>query len=331
MGGVVKGRFIQFGQEGTAGSEANATAMYRGLATWTDETEIVFPDENVGYLSGLDRSYNPKKGCIAEFDEHELTFEQILYWLDGGIDSVAGVADGAGSGYVYTYVMPELATDTMTVKTYTIEMGDNEQEEQAYGCFVEEFTISGAPDEAVMISGTWRGRQLETGTRTAALTPSTIEEVLFNRAKIYIGTGDTFGSQKTLTWVGFDLNVKTGWMYQATGDGNLYPSLLKQVGPEVTCDITFEHDTVAVDEKAAWLAQTHRKIRFEFLGTTFDTGGTYANKTILIDLDGKWESFEGMGDLDGDNTFTGTFRARRNATSEAFVGFTVVNLLSAIP
>lgn len=331
MGGVVKGRFIQLGQEGTAGSEANATAMYRGLATWTDETEVVFPDENVGSLAGLDRTYVPKKGCLAEFEEHEATFEQIRYWFDAGIDNVAGAQDGAGAGYVYTYALPEQATDTMTVKTYTIEMGDNEQEEQAYGCFVEEFTLSGAPDEAVMISGNWRGRQLETGTRTAALTPPTVEEILFNRGKIYIGTGDTFGTQKTLTWVGFDLNVTTGWMYQPTGDGNLYSSLLKQVGPEVTCDFTFEHDTVAVVEKAAWLAGTHRKIRMEFDGTTFDTGTVYDNKKLIIDLDGKWETFEGLDDLDGDDVVTGTFRARYNSTSQAFASFIVVVNASTLP
>lgn len=331
MAGIVAGRFIQFGQEDPAGTEVDATAMYRGLATFTDETEVIFPEENVGYISGLDRTYISKVGTIGEFDEHELTFEQVLYWLDGGIDHVAGVADGAGSGYVYTYTMPELAIDTMIIQTYTLEMGDNQQEYQATGCFVEEFTISGAPDEAVKISGTWRGRQLAKGTRTATLTPSTVEEVLFNRAKLYIGTGDTFGSQVTTTWVGFDLNVKTGWMLQPTGDGNLYASLLKITQPEVTCDFTFEHNSSAVTEYDAFLAQTHRKIRMEFTGTTFDTGGTYTNKTLIIDLDGKWESFEGLDDMDGDDVVTGTFRARRNATSGAFVGFIVVNGLAAIP
>ncbi len=331
MGGIVKGRFIQFGKETTPGVEVDATAIYRGLGTMTDDREVVFPDENVGYLSGLDRAYTPKVGATIEFEDHEATFEQIGYWLDAGIDHVTPVADGAGSGYVSVYTMPELATDTMVIQTYTIEMGDNEQEEQAYGCFVEEFTLSGAPDEAVKVSGTWRGRIVETGTRTGALTPPAVEEILFNKGKLYIGTGDTFGDQKTLTWVGFDLNVKTGWMYQPTGDGNLYPSLLKQVGPEVTCDFTFEHDTVAVAEKAAWRAGTHRKIRMEFTGSALDTAGTYTHKKLIIDLDGKWESFDALDDMDGDDVVTGTFRARYNSTSQAFVGFTVVNQVASLP
>jgi hypothetical protein len=332
MAGIVKGRFIQLGQEGTAGSEANATAIYRGLATWTDETEVVFAEENVAYVSGVDRAYIPKVSALAEFEEHEATFEQINYWFDAGIDNVAGVADGAGTGYIYTYAMPELATDTMVVKTYTIEMGDNQQEEQAYGCFVEEFTISGAPDEALKISGNWRGRQLATGTKTAALSLSAVEEILFNKGKLYISTGDTFGSQVALQWVGFDLNVKTGWMYQPTGDGNIFASLLKQVGPEVTLDLTLEHSTQAVTEKAAWLAGTHRNVRMEFTGSTFATAGTaYSNKTFIIDVQGKWESFEGLDDMDGDDVVTGTIRARYNSTAQAFVDFIVVNALATIP
>lgn len=332
MAGIVKGRFIQLGQEGTAGSEANATAIYRGLATWTDETEVVFAEENVGYVSGVDRTYIPKVSALAEFEEVEATFEQINYWLDAGVDNVAGAADGAGTGYIYTYIMPELATDTMIVKTYTIEMGDNQQEEQAYGCFVEEFTISGAPDEALKVSGTWRGRQIETGTKTAGLSLSAVEEILFNKGKLYVSTGDTFGTAVALQWVGFDLSVKTGWMYQPTGDGNLFSSLLKQVGPEVTCDFTLEHSTQAVAEIAAWRAQTHRNVRMEFTGSTFATAGTaYSNKTFIIDLQGKWESFDGMDDMDGDDVYTGTLRARYNSTAQAFVDFIVVNALATIP
>jgi hypothetical protein len=163
MPGVVKGRFIQLGREAVSGTEVDATTLYRGSATWTDETEVTFVEENVGYLSGVDRTYIAKKSALAEFDDHELAFEQVLYWLDGGVDgSVTGT--NSGSGYAYTYVMPELATDTQTPATYTIEMGDNQAEEQSVGCIVEEFTISGAPDEPLRISGSWRGQQITAGT-----------------------------------------------------------------------------------------------------------------------------------------------------------------------
>lgn len=333
MAGIKAGRFIQLGQEVNVGTEVDATTTWRGMGTIEDNTETVFAEEDVGYLSGVDRTYIPSVGATLEMEETEATFEQMLHILQAGIDTIAGAADGAGSGYIYAYVFPELATDTMTVKTYTIEGGDNEQEEQFVYGFVESFSLSGAPNEAVKVSAVWKGQQVAAGTKTtiAGALP-TVEEILFNRGKLYIGTGDTFGTQKTNTWLGFTLDVTTGWKAVQTGDGNLYFSFLKNIGPEITCEFTFEHDTVAVTEIAAWRAGTHRKIRMEFTGTTFDTAGTaYTNKTLLVDLDGKWESFDPLDDDDGNDVVTGTFRARYNSTSQAFASITDVVNLAAIP
>jgi hypothetical protein len=285
----------------------------------------VFPEENVGYLSGLDRAYIPKKSALAEFDEHELTFEQILFWLDGGINASAGVQDGSGAGYIYTYTMNELATDSNTPKTYTIEMGDNQAEEQSVGCIVEEFTISGAPDEPLKISGSWRGQQITSGTKTANLVVSDVEEIMFNKGKLYIGTGASYSDQMLLTWVGFTLNVKTGWIYYSTGDGNLYPTLRKQVAPEVTLDITFEHNANAVAERVAYRALTHRNVHMIFEGNAITAGDTYSYKTLIINAQGKYESFDSMDDLDGDDVFTGTIRVRRNSTADKFLDFIVVD------
>jgi len=324
MAGVVKGRFIQLGQEETSGTEINATDIYRGSATWTDETEVTFVEENVGYLSGVDRTYIAKKSALAEFDETEATFEQIIYWFDGGINKVTPVADG-GSGYIYEYIMPELATDSQSPGAYTIEMGDNQAEEQSVGCIVEEFTISGAPDGAVTIGGSWRGQQITAGTKTASLALPTVEEIMFNKGKLYIGTGASYGAQMTLTWVGFSLNVKTGWIYYSTGDGNLYPTLRKNVGSEVTCEITFEHNANAVAERAAFRAQTHRNVHMIFEGNALSAPGDYTYKTLIINLQGKYEDFSGFDDLDGDNVLTGTLRCRYNSTSGKFVDFLVVN------
>jgi hypothetical protein len=203
-------------------------------------------------------------------------------------------------------------------------MGDNQAEDQALGCIVEEFTISGAPDEPLKISGSWRGRELAPGTRTAGLTIAAVEEVFFNKGKLYIDTGASFGSQMALTWVGFDLNVKTGWIYYSTGDGNLYPTLRKQVAPEVTLDITFEHNANAVAERAAFRAQTHRNVHMVFEGAALDPGTTYSYKTLVINLQGKYESFDSMDDQDGDDVYTGSIRGRYNATSGKFLDFVVV-------
>jgi hypothetical protein len=228
--------------------------------------------------------------------------------------------------------MNELATDTATPKSYTIEMGDNQAEEQALGCIVEEFTISGAPDEPLKISGSWRGQQITAGTRTPGLagTLPTVEEIMFNKGKLYIGTGASYGDQMTLTWVGFTLNVKTGWIYYSTGDGNLYPTLRKNIGSEVTCEIVFEHNANAVAERAAYRAQTHRNVHMIFEGNALTTPGDYTYKTFVINLQGKYEDFSGFDDMDGDNVVTGTLRARYNSTSGKFADFLVVTEVASL-
>ncbi len=331
MAGRKRLRFIQLGQEATAGQEANATAIWRGTGVMTDETEVQFVEEDVGYLPGTDRTMITKVGGTLELDETPATFEQILYLLDAGVDNVAGVQDGTGP-YVYTYTFPETASDTMTIKTYTVEAGDDQQEEQFLYGFVEAFSLGGTAGESLNMSGTFRGRQVATGTKTAALSLVDVEEIPFSKGKLYIDAADTAHgtTQKSNTLLEASLEVDTGWRAVHTGDGNLYFTFLKNVGPEVTLDITFEHDASAVAEIAAWRAETPRLIRLEFTGSTVAGGSTFTAKTLRIDLAGKWETFEALDERDGNDIVTGTFRARYNATSGKFAEIVVANSLSAI-
>ena len=94
------------------------------------------------------------------------TYEQLLHILEAGVKTVSSSQDGTGSGYIYEYVFPTTAANS--IKTYTIEGGDNtEEEEFTYG-FVESFTLSGAPGESVMMGADWVGREVSTGTFTAS-------------------------------------------------------------------------------------------------------------------------------------------------------------------
>lgn len=330
MAGVKKLRKIQLGDEGTPGIAVPATALWRGLGTLEDLSEVVFVEEDVGYLSGLDRTFIPKVGGQLKMDEVPATFEQLPYILMAGVESTAGVADGIGSGYVWTFNFP--TTVAMTIMTYTIEGGDDqEQEEMAY-CFVTDFSINGAADEAVKMLATWIGRQISV---TDFSSPSlvTVEEILFNLGKIYIDAvaGSHGGTIKSNTLISMGLSVDTGLRAEQAADGEIYFSFQKQVGPEITCDLVFEHDGTAVAEKAAWLAQTPRLIRLIFEGSDLTAAGTYSKKTLIIDMTGKWEKFSALTDKDGNDIVTGTFRVRFNDTSDTFCDIIVVNELSALP
>lgn len=88
--------------------------------------------------------------------------------------------------------------------------------------------------------------------------------------------------------------------------------------------ITFEHDATSVAEIAAWRTGTARSIALQFDGST-------AAKYLKLQMVGKWDNFEKIGERDGNDIVTGNFRARYNATAAAFFTAIVGNSLASLP
>lgn len=333
--GIRRLRKLQLGLETTAGTAVAATTIWRGMGTIEDQREVVFPEEDIGYLSGVDRQYQPKLLGALTMDEVPATYEQLPYILAAGVENiVTGVADGSGSGKIYQYDFPTTAANT--VKTYTIEGGDNQEAEEMEYAFVESFTLTGAPTEAVMMGAEWKGRQVTVSAFTTTATLPTVEEVLFGKSLLYLGTsGATLGTAGNLisnTLLGFELEATTGLAPVFSGDGQLYFSFTKNIGPEVTLNITFEHNASAAAEKVIWRAGTARKLQLKVTGSTLTTAGTaYSVKTLLVNLAGKWEKFDKIDEQDGNDIVTGTFRARYNSTATLFAQLIVVNELASLP
>ncbi len=332
MPGVRALRKIQLGVESAKGTAVAATALWRGQGVIEDQTEVMFPEEDIGYLSGIDRSYIPRNMAAITFEQTPATFEQLGYILDAGVKTVSGVQDGAGTDYIYTYTFPTTAANS--IKTYTIEGGDDQQAEEMEYAFVKSFTLAGAAGEAWTVTADWLGRQVSTTSFTGSISVPTVEEILFQKGKLYIDAiGGTIGStQKSNTLLKAELAVTTGWQEYFTADGNLYFTAHKSTKPEVVLTLTFEHDGTSVAEKANWLAETARLIRILVEGSTVATPGTtYSNKTLIIDLAGKWERFEKLDEQDGNDIVAGRFRSAYDPTSASFAEIAIVNELSALP
>lgn len=330
MTGIKALRKIQIGRETVPGTAVPATLIYRGLGGMPDDQRtVVFPEENIGYLSGTDRQYQPKLMGKAAFDDTPATFEQLPHILEAGIGAVTPT-DDTGSGFIYAYNLS--TTSGGMPKTYTIEAGDNVAVEVMPYSFVVDFSLSGTAGEAWNMGATWNGRTWTPGAFTAALTPPAVEEILFSKTTLYIDNStDAIGtSLKSNTLLAATLNVNTGFVPVFTADGQLYFSFVKQVAPEVTLQITFEHNAAAVAEKAAWRAGTPRQLRLLTTGSALTTPGAHATKKLIIDLAGKWESFDVLGDQDGNDIVTATFRARYNADANLFAKIVVVNELASL-
>lgn len=338
MAGIKAYRLIQLGLESTPGTAVAATAKWRGTGVPEDKREVVFPPEDIGYVSGVDRSYVPQVFAQLAMEETPATFEQLPYILAAGVKNVVtGAADGVGTDLIYAYPLPTTAANT--IKTYTLEGGDDAGEEEfAYG-FVTDFKLSGKGGDAftaLMMSANWAGRQLAPSTFTGAIALPTVEEILFGKGKLYIDTaaGTLGGTIRSSTFLGFELAVKTGWVPRFSGEGNLYFTRAAHVreAMEVLLNITFEHDAISVAQKVNWRAQTASQVRLLFEGAAAGTPGTtYTYKTLKIDLAGKWETFEKIGEQNGNDIVTGRFRARYNATAALFADITVVNELASLP
>ena len=301
MAGVKTLRLILLGRETTAGTNVVATQVWRGTGTIEDAREVVMVDEDVGYISGTTRSYTSHELARLNMEDTPATYEQILHLLEAGIKEVGtGVHDtgaGTGTGYVYTYALP--TTAQATPKSYSIEGGDDQQAEESSYCVVESFNLSGSSREAVTMSADWIGRTVAPTTFTTTQTLPTVEEIIFGKGVIYIDTaGGTFGgTQKTSTLLGFDLSVTTGFTPVFTAEGNLYFTFVKQIRPEITCNITLEHDSTAVAELVKWRAETPYLLRLKFEGSDLTTAGTtYSKKTFIIDLAGKWQTIDKIGE-----------------------------------
>lgn len=333
MAGIKPLRKIQLGREATAGTAVAATTIWRGMGTIEDQLTEVFPPEQVGVIGGTDRSYvSALLGEIA-MDPVEATFEQLPHLFEAGIKSVgSGVADGVGTDLIYAYPLP--TTSKNTVKTYTLEGGDDQQAEELEYSFVQDLTLEGKAGEALMMSSTWKGRQVSLSTFTPALTLPTVEEILFSQGKLYIdAVGGTIGTTLiSSSLLAMSAKLTTGWIPVFTAEGNLYFTFAKITEPELVVDITFEHDANSVAEKAAWRAKTPRLIRLLFEGNTVATPGTtYSKKSLILDMAGKWEKFGKLDDQDNNDIVVGTFRSRYNSTAAQFATFTVVNELTTIP
>lgn len=331
------------GVEATAGGSTDiATTHWRGMGRIADRREMVYPPEKVGKIGNTTRSYVPRTGGEVLL-ESDATFEQLPYIFNAGFYTATPTTD-ASSAQIRAWSVQSSSSDpiaTTDLSTLVVESGDNVQAEVARFCFVRQFSLTGRQGEGVQFSGTLQSRAPETGTFTAVSATdleNPAETILFSKSYLYIDPStDTAGTTlKSETLMDATLNVTTGWVEINAKDGRTDFSNIKRVDDEITLEVAFEHNSVAVAEKAAFRAQTERVLRLKFLGnalSTTDAGATYDTKALVIDLYGKWTSFgvEGLEEQDGDNLYRGTFRAAWSAAAANKAVITVVNELASLP
>jgi len=328
--GVKTLRKLQFATEGTKGVIQAATTVWGGTGTIEDMIDVKLADEDVGLMMGRGRTYVASKGAKLTTGA-EATFEQLPAIFDSGVKTVAGVKDGAGTGYAYVYPLPTTAANAISARTW--EGGDDAGAEVMEYCFVTDFKLTGKYNEALMISADWVGRQVAPQAFTGSVAIPTLSVIPFNTGVLYIDATTTFPATtaKSNTLLSMEFGGKTGFTPIPAASGNLYFGIEKQVKPELELKIVFEHDATSVAEKAAWRAQTKRAIRLTWTGLALGTAGTaYTYKTLTLDLVGVWTKFDKIGEQNGDDIVAGTLSCSYDSAEPTAGVFTVVNELSAL-
>ena len=333
MAGIKALRKIQFGKEADSGTAVVCSTIWRGEGVLTDEKAPSFVAEDIGNYEGQGRVYFPKIHAIVDLDETPATFEQFPLLAECTIKAVTtGVTDTGGSGKIYTYTIP--TTTPNALLTYTIEAGDNNRVDEMELSHGASFTLSGAKGEAVMMAGTLRARQATDSDFTTTATLPTVEEILFQKGKLYIDPTTIGTTQKTGTWLGFSLDWPSGWKEVFSGDGNLYFTRLEYVGHQenpITGELILEHDATAETEITAARAGTLRLVRMIFEGTALTTvGSAYTYKTLQVDLGIKYTAVPPIGDEDGDDIVTLPFQVKWSATASLGASIVVVNQATTI-
>ena len=335
MSGIKPLRKIQFGKESTSakGTAVAATTIWRGMGAIEDTRVTNFVKEDIGVLPDTTRSYVPKLGAALLLESTEATFEQFPHVLEMSVKYVqTGAADGPGSGKIYTYTLPTTAIPTL--RAYTIEGGDSQEVEEMEYCQVTDFTLTGDEGEAWKLGANLIGRQVSLSSFTTAATLPTVEEILFQKTKLYIDAiGGSFGGTlKSNTLISAQFTYTSGLRQNFTADGNLYFSFLQPVKSEAMLRLTFEHDATGAAAKVDWRAETPKKIRLITTGSAFTTAGSsYSAKTMIIDLCGKWEKFNKIGDRNGNDILEGMFVGGYDETAADFGKVLIVNTLTSLP
>ncbi len=310
MAGVKALREIALGLETTAGTAVATTTIWRGTGVLKDEGVPVFPAEDVGLYENATRFYIPKVGATVTLDEVPATFEQFPLLLAASIEAVTtGTLDTAGGGYAYQFDLPSTAANS--IATMTVEAGDNQRADEMAYSYAESWTLSGAKGEALMMSAVLRGRQATDAEFTTTATLPDVEEILFQKGKLYIDATTVGTTNVANEWVGFSLAWPSGWKALFSGDGNKYFSTLIYVGHkdnEITGELVLDHSTNAEAEITAAKAGTTRLVRMLFQGSALAATDTYTCNTCRIDLAIKYTDVPELGDQDGDDILTLPFK-----------------------
>jgi hypothetical protein len=331
-------RSLRLKAEVTNGTPVAPRFLWRGpIEGIDDKREVKHVAMQVGIFGGTDDVYIPKLAATLAFPSTEATFEQIpdLFLMAGFGTSGgnrAGSAQGvSGSSAIFTLIPPTI--NIPPTYSCTAEVGDLDAgssggfAEKIEYLLVDELKFEFKGGEAVMVSANATGRQ---GTATNAVgtysnvgTLVSVEEILSGLGSFWIspvGSGFGTGAVTAGNILSGNVTFKPAWARKFPVDaGILYFHTAVYAGMEVTGELTMEYQISGTFGAAGsagqiekWRALQPQLLRMSWPGATIPEGTTITTKLFQIDLPVTWDSFDKLGDIDGNDIRVGKFTSKYN-------------------
>ncbi len=333
-------RSIRLKKEATPGTRVAPRFLWRGNGDMLeDQREVVQVEEQIGIFGGSDRTYISKLAGALSLAETEMTFEQpmdIFYMAGLGTNGVAPYQGTVLGGGTFTSVLQQAiipTTQTFPVASYTVEAGDNVEAEVMPYALATSVTITGAGGEPLMISADLTGRYVDRtnleGTFSAVGTIPSVETILASNGTVWLmdlptayGTGQVAAGNV----LAFEMTMESRWTWKYPVDsGTIYPYVAVFTGMDISGQFTFEHQVSGTQgaagsagQKIKWREQVPQMLQMRFQGGTILNGTTgFTNKIFEFWLPVKYESFDPLDDMDGNNIYVANWTSRYNTDTPA--------------
>ena len=335
--GEVALRFLQAGLEGTKGTATDATRVLMArISNPNFNKPREFVEEDRGTLVAAQRFIEGVKDYTFSL-EGPATYEQLGWFFATSVIGSVSPSTVNTTAYRFSYT-PQTTAGGDTLESATVEFGDDTQEYEMEYCESTGFTL-GFDTLAVgqatplMASFDYVTQSLTSNTKTASLTPPTVETILATGANAYIGaTSTAYASLSELTGSlrAFQLNYQNALARKVyVGDGATF-SNLGRGRRVVTFTATVEGNSDGVTRFVEWDNGTEKRIRLRFQGTVITSSSPATTKKLTIDGRIVFTSFNPIGEVDTNTVYEMAGRFMPDtALSDAEIQFVIDQGLEA--
>ena len=332
--GEVALRFLQAGLESTKGTGVAATRILLARITNPNfDKPREFVEEDRGTLVGSQRFNDGVVDYTFSIEQEGATYQELPWFFSTCVKGSVSPTTINTAAYSYTFT-PQTTGSGDDLQAATIEFGDDTQEFEMEYCEGTGFTLGFdtlTPGQAapVKLAVNYLTQSLASNTKTAALTPPTVNTILATGANFYLGSTSTaFGSLSEVTGSlrSFNLDYQNGLGRKVfVGDGTTY-SNIGRGRRVVTFTSMVEGNADGVTRFVDWDLGTEKRMRMRFQGPVI-TGASPATTYKLI-IDGRFvlTSFNPLEAVDTNTVFSIGGRFLPDSTiSDSDIQFQVVN------